>query len=103
MNLVPVEQRIDAAEEGWEGVKSALTDLQQLMNNQCSLLAEKMTEMAAENKRVCSIFSENRGKHNSYRLPSPPPPPEVETKKRRRLTFLRMGASEAAHTRLGRA
>ncbi|CAI9269565.1 unnamed protein product [Lactuca saligna] len=81
MNLVPVEQRIDAAEEGWEGVKSALTDLQQLMNNQCSLLAEKMTEMAAENKRVCSIFSENRGKHNSYRLPSPPPPPEVETKK----------------------
>ncbi|CAI9297284.1 unnamed protein product [Lactuca saligna] len=91
MNLVPVDQRIDAAEEGWEGVKSALTDLQQLMNNQCSLLVEKMTEMATENKRVCSIFSENRGKHNSYRLPSPPPPPEVETKKRE--TVLKEGGT----------
>ncbi|CAH1433399.1 unnamed protein product [Lactuca virosa] len=91
MNLVPVDQRIDAAEEGWEGVKSALTDLQQLMNNQCSLLVEKMTEMATENERVCSIFSEKRGKGNSYRLPPPPPPPKVVTKKRE--TVLKEGGT----------
>ncbi|CAH1427355.1 unnamed protein product [Lactuca virosa] len=90
MNLVPVDQRIDAAEAGWEGVKSALTYLQQLMNNQCSLFVEKMTEMATENKRVCSMFSEKRGKDNSYRLPSLPPP-EDEIKKRE--TVLKEGGT----------
>ncbi|CAI9278217.1 unnamed protein product [Lactuca saligna] len=97
MNLVHVDQRRDAAEEGWEGVKSVLTDLQQLMNTECSLLVEKMTEMATENKRVCSIFSKKRGKQNSYRLqPPPPPPPEVETKKRetvKRETVLKEGGT----------
>ncbi|CAH1411997.1 unnamed protein product [Lactuca virosa] len=90
MNLVTVDQRIDVAEEGWEGVKSVVTDLQQLMNNQCSLLVEKMTEMASENERVCSIFSEKIGKDNNYRLPSSPPPP----KKRNRETVLKEGGTK---------